>query len=320
MRRVLFLGLASVVFISLCGIGSAQADNGPHVSPAAGVGFNELVGTHRCANCHRANTTRAAFLRTSGQSGLCLTCHGFAGGSTTDVVDGVSYGLVGTVVGAQNRHAVTAPAALRGGGFDYALIASAGATKDTYLVDSTFRARNQVIPVLAAPQVTTSRHGLTRASTASGNSPLNPAPDDTVSLECVSCHNPHGNGSYRVLRSSPISSGTSAAAGVTIPDATVKVYTTTNYWLSADTSVPDGYTANITRWCTTCHEGAHIGTTIKMTGTTCVTCHVAHGSNATQGGTTSGQVRQSVGSAARYRSRLLRIDAGEAICMMCHNR
>ncbi|HZX99139.1 MAG TPA: cytochrome c3 family protein [Dermatophilaceae bacterium] len=330
MRRCLFLGLVGALLFALGGVGSAQADNGPHVSSSVGVGFNQIAGAGRCASCHRAHTTQTAV--TAGRDGLCLTCHGpSAGGATTDVFGGVGYGAVRT----QNGDRSTAPGALRGGGFDYALIGSAAATRETYFSGSILKARNQVIPVLGAPLATTSKHGVIGAAlTAWDRSALNSGAGAAVTLECGSCHDPHGNGNYRVLRTAPVDSGASTAAvGVTIPDASVKVYTTANYWLSGDaavppvvngvkggTAAPDGHIGNITRWCTTCHQRNHLDTTIKMTGTTCVTCHVAHGSNASELGAVSSPVQQPDGSTAASRGSLLRVDANLAICVMCHIR
>jgi predicted CXXCH cytochrome family protein len=331
MGRHLILGLGSALLMTVGGAGSASADNGPHVSTAVGVAFSQLAGADACTSCHRANTTRTAFLPKPGQIGLCLTCHGpSAGGATTDVVDGVGYRVGGT----QDRDGTTAPGALRAGGFEYALIGTAGATRETYLCGSAVRVRNQVIPVLPAPQAATSRHGRTSATgTAWPNSPLGSAAGAAVTLECGSCHDPHGNSSYRILRASPAGSGTStAAAGVRIPDATVKVYTTTNYWLSGDTgvpsvvngvkagsAVPDGYTASIATWCATCHQRAHLDTTVKMVGTTCATCHVAHGSNANRVAASSSPVSQPDDPATPCRSSLLRIDSNQTVCVMCHN-
>jgi len=331
MRRLLFVGLGGALLVAVCGIGSAHADNGPHVSGAAGVGFGQTVVADSCASCHRPHATQTAFPLRAGQSGLCLTCHGpSAGGATTDVVDGVGFGSGGTPSGDGG----TAPGALRGGGFDYALIGSAAATKETYQRGPNLLTRNQVIPVLAVEQATTSKHAVTGAmGTAWDNSPLNVDSGAAVTLECSSCHDPHGNASYRILRPFPVDAGATTAAGVTIPDAGVKVYTTTNYWLSGDGAVPavangvkggaavsDGYSGNIARWCTTCHQRNHFDATIKMTGTTCVTCHVAHGSNASMSRAGSALLTQPDGSAVPRRGNLLRVDTSRAICLMCHNR
>jgi len=182
------------------------------------------------------------------------------------------------------------------------------ATKDTGAVDPVtgrIATSNQTIPVLAAGVTTTSKHlidGVT-AGTAYGNGTDASGAGKSLTLECGSCHDPHGNGNYRVLRPIPVDSGyavhqlkaaipavvdnpatplvdetaaavpavMSPAAGIKIPDATAKVYTTANYWLSGDSLVPvdatatltgtpkagdlaaDGYINNIANWCTTCH-------------------------------------------------------------------
>jgi predicted CXXCH cytochrome family protein len=334
MRRLLFVGLGGVLLFTMGGPGPAQADNGPHVSSAVGVGFNEIAGAGRCTSCHRAHSREGAIPLTAGLDGLCMTCHGpAAGGATTDVVDGIGFGVGGMQKGENG----TAPGALRGGGFDYALIDSGAATKETYFSGPNLLARNQLIPVLASGRVTTSKHSVVGAAeTAWDKSPFNSGEPAKVMLECGSCHDPHGNGNYRILRSSPASSSgaSTSAAGVAIPDAVVKVYTTTNYWHSGDQhvppvtnglkigdAVPDGYLGSIARWCTTCHLGSHIDVTIEMVGTTCVSCHVAHGSNASMIGPSSSPATQVADDSAVARpAGLLRVDSSRAICLMCHNR
>jgi hypothetical protein len=75
-------------------------------------------------------------------------------------------------------------------------------------------------------------------------------------LECGSCHDPHGNGNYRILKAIPNDASTTASkAGVTpvvvgvtvlpvnipdaLPDASgAKSYTTTDYWNVNDRNVP----------------------------------------------------------------------------------
>ena len=340
MRKLPFLGAASVLLIAIGGVGPAHADNGPHISSAVGSGIDQIAGTHGCDGCHRANTRNAGLPVPTGYDGLCLTCHGpSAAGASTDVIDGIGYAVDGTQTGTQE----TAHAALRGGGFSHALIGSSKATKDTYLCGTSLRARNQKIPVLAAGQVTTSSHRVAGViATALSNTASTAADDAAVLLQCTSCHDPHGNGNYRILRSLPAGAGISTpAAGVRIPDARVKIYTTTNYWLTGDsgvptyvdgvdggTGVPDGFTGNIAQWCTTCHTERHSNPNSKMgTGENCITCHVAHGSNAimsgagartSMNGAESVQVSTSVGLAAPcVSSRLLRVD-NAAACLMCH--
>ena len=107
-------------------------------------------------------------------------------------------------------------------------------------------------------------------------------------LECTACHDPHGNGQYRILRPVPTDSGYTAilagqtTPGIVIKDTANKVYTTTNYWIAGDpnavadtgtttilgaTSILDptpmaedarqrrvsSFQANVAAWCTTCH-------------------------------------------------------------------
>jgi predicted CXXCH cytochrome family protein len=92
----------------------AFADGGPHVVPTnSGTGGAGLSGD--CAGCHRAHRGQAADLLKDTLPGLCLSCHDGTG-ATVNVVDGIQYSPTGfpgtkTVLGA-----------LRGGGFEFALI------------------------------------------------------------------------------------------------------------------------------------------------------------------------------------------------------
>jgi mono/diheme cytochrome c family protein len=212
-----------------------------------------------------------------------------------------------------------------------------------------------------------------------------------VTLECGSCHDPHGNGNYRILKpvpndASPVSIVVSPAVlddpatttvneakaavmspgaeGVNIPDApgtdyasraASHVYTTTNYWSVVDRNVPvtkggaapaatvtDGYIANVSQWCSTCHTRylaqapayetnsgdavftyRHTSNRIDKAGVSrpnCIQCHVSHGSNAVGSGTTepgSETVAAPMGTPSTS-SRLLRVDQ-RGTCVMCHN-
>jgi hypothetical protein len=154
-----------------------------------------------------------------------------------------------------------------------------------------------------------------------------------VPLRCSSCHDPHGNGNYRILKALP---NTSAVTPVAIADAATKVYTTTNYWKVDDTYAP-GYIANVSAWCSSCHtrylatEGSagsptgsdyfqyrHTSDGKTQGGRGCIQCHVSHGSNATMG-TLSGNVGNPDGTATLGDSKLLRID-NRGTCVMCHAR
>jgi predicted CXXCH cytochrome family protein len=353
------------------GIGPARADNGPHISGAKGVGADQAVTADKCAGCHRIHTAQSndgMLLKTTTQEALCFNCHGpTASGASTNVVDGVGYENAAT--GTQDRDRGVAAGALRGGGFTNARINGSGATADFAAADPARPTRiravesSKLIPVLTAGTPVTSTHSVGTAGTAWGNGAVGSGVGKSISLECGSCHDPHGNGNYRILKPIPADSGTSsstdalgaATTGVAIPDATKKVYTTTNYWLSGDRNVPatangvpdttgvvaDGYIKNVAQWCTTCHtrynspSGSrsaplagesifmyrHTSTeNTKVTGSkNCITCHVSHGSNASGSGTESSRVLQPGGtSAPAGDSRLLRVD-NRGVCMMCHN-
>jgi predicted CXXCH cytochrome family protein len=312
MRRLVLVaaGCAVSLFVAAA---PAAADNGPHMKGAG-------LTADTCAACHRAHTAKAPYLLKESQEKLCFTCHGTSGtGSNEDVEDGVGYsgaGRTGT------------KGALRGGGFKYALIDSAHPSGNGYLGE---------IPVRGTSAPVTSSHSIDESGqTAWGNGEVNASPDygKAISLSCGSCHDPHGNGNYRILRPIPTESG--AAEGVAIADASTKTYTTDNYWLVEDESAP-GFIANISAWCATCHTRYLAGggsghtnsgdavfayrhrTNQTSQGTpTCIQCHAAHGSNASMG-TYSGSVSNPDGSAAGGDSRLLRID-NRGVCQMCHNK
>jgi predicted CXXCH cytochrome family protein len=297
MKKFLFLGIGSALMFTMGGVGPAAADAGPHGSTQVAAGDTQLVsiaGGGRCASCHRAHTAKAEYLLKDSQPALCYTCHGGSAASL-DVIDGVN-----------NDDGL----ALRGGGFEFALINGATATKtmgptpveDPITHITPRQSHSATAPVGADPAVVTSRHQIdgTTSGTMWGNGAVSAAVNPgkaSVTLECGSCHDPHGNGNYRILRPIPNDAGTlvqtvispattnattgvvtpavlsAPATGVNIPDAITKVYTTTDYWLVGDPNVPlvkggtapavgtpDGYVANIAAWCTTCHTRYMAGT------------------------------------------------------------
>jgi predicted CXXCH cytochrome family protein len=291
----------------------ALADNGPHVKGAG-------LTPDSCAACHRAHTAQAPYLLKESQTSLCYTCHGSSGaGANTDVQDGVGYSGAGRT---------GAKGALRGGGFKYALIESNNPSGNGYVGE---------VPARSSGAPVTSTHSVDESTqTAWGNGPISAsvAYGTTMPLTCGSCHDPHGNGNYRVLRPIPVESG--AETGVTIPDAATKAYTTVNYWEVEDEHDSE-FIAKISGWCATCHTRYLAGTKSARTdsgdavytyrhrtnftsqGTpTCVQCHVAHGSNASMGPYSSA-VPFPDGSAGGSDSRLLRID-NRGVCQMCHNK
>jgi len=282
-RKLLLLGAGSALMFTMGGVGPAQADAGPHRSTAVGAGQTALLsnaGGGRCASCHRTHTAKAEYLLKAAQPALCYTCHSGAG-SDTDVVAGMD----------QNT---SLP--LRGGGFEYALIDGAGAVKTVASAAGVTPvvAKALSVPALAAGTAVTSKHEIdgTTAGTMWGNGAVSATVNTgkaSVVLECGSCHDPHGNGNYRILKPVPNDAGTlvqtvispettnattgvvtpaelsAPATGVSILDPIAKVYTTTNYWDVTDRNVPnvagvallptetDGFITNVAQWCSTCH-------------------------------------------------------------------
>jgi len=265
--------IAGTTLLLTFGASPAFADNGPHVSTAFGSldgsgnvvqspGENN-VNTDRCAGCHRAHTAQGAFLLASGDaSQLCYSCHGTAGvGATTDVVDGVQYSTAdrtGAIAGA-----------LRGGGFSQAEIGNA-----SVVIANSSRGlspdKSKTVIAVGAQTATTSAHTVNASNALvawGGGAPgsgVGTSLSGANALECTSCHDPHGNGNYRILRPVPVGAPTGTAA-VTISDSATKVYTTTNYWLvddpnSATVNGPTGtpntsaFLGSISSWCATCHS------------------------------------------------------------------
>ena len=359
MRRLLVL-VASGAAAFFVGAVPAHADNGPHVSTAyncdpttqtCGVtGFSVNAGGAKCAACHRAHTAQGSYLLVAEQPALCFTCHDGTG-ATTNVVNGYQVGVTGPNGGL---------AALRGGGFTTALIGTGAATKSMLsLSPYGWHASNQMIPTLASGAPVTSTHSVdeTVSSTAWGNGPISATANtgSTIQLTCGSCHDPHGNGNYRILKPIPNQSG--ATTGVVIADTTTKVYNTTNYWIAGDlndtsktSTTADGQTlatpassfiANVSVWCSQCHtryiagsgsyktnsgdaiftyrhrSGAVPGDGTEQGRPNCIQCHVAHGSNASMTGWAA-KVAFPGTTVASADSRLLRVD-NRGICVLCHN-
>lgn len=303
-------GIALGSFIMLGGMvafaSSASADNGPHM-----MGSGTLT-TDGCAGCHRTHTAQAEGLLKVNQAALCTTCHAAGVGALTDVQAGMYF--PDFTNGSQML-------GLRGGGFVTAAIDTKGAVRST-----------KTIPTLNAGLPVTSTHSVDGSAqnawglgtTGTGTS---------VSLNCTSCHDPHGNGNYRILR--PLATG-GIGPEVNVPDATVKVYTSQNYWKAEDPN-STGFISNIASWCTQCHTRydssdaetntgdpvftfRHMSNSKTVGGPNCIQCHVAHGSNAAMTGPESSHVPLPGGGAAPAGdSRLLRLD-NRGTCVMCHDK
>ena len=251
MRKVALLCAIGALWLFVAAI-PTLADGGPHVM-ATNNGTNGLTADS-CAGCHRAHTATAANLLNSDQPDICLNCHD-GSKATTDVIDGVQYSataLAQPVLGA-----------LRGGGFQYALIDSSNAARLSYLSGTppkqAVRNIGHVQPLATGAAVTSTHGGLGGiyspgwgTGTVWGNGAVNSGTGATVTLECASCHNPHGNGQYRILQTVPSLTATSPGTftvdnttGVQVQDTTTTG--THNYTIkpASDGTNAGGSAANI---------------------------------------------------------------------------
>lgn len=236
LRRLALLLAVGALWLFLAAL-PALADGGPHVS-AANSGVSTLT-SDSCAGCHRAHTAQGELLLAApSEEALCLSCHGAAGtGATTDVESGVQY----TLASSNQVRGNTVLGALRNGGFVDARIDSSDPTRVGYLRTATDVSFRTKVSVLASGQPVTSAHldldgagGVVATGIAWGNIAGTPgvtfsATDNSGGtideMSCATCHNPHGNGNYRILNPIPVPgtiTGDTFAApttGITVTDA-----------------------------------------------------------------------------------------------------
>jgi len=230
-KRFLFVILAACAIGLLAMVGVAGADGGPH------GGYTPT--TDGCAGCHRAHTAAAPSLLTTSVASLCYSCHGTAGnGADTNVEDGVYVERDGFT---ETPGEGVVARGLKGGGF-------ANAFMDTSFDD------------VAALLPTTSAHNHDNLTTGTawGNGLIGSGAGATgVALGCTDCHDPHGNGNYRILRGIPTDSG--AAGTVNVADEGTKLYTVSEadsqYFGEGRTSNfgNDAQYAGLSGWCAQCH-------------------------------------------------------------------
>jgi predicted CXXCH cytochrome family protein len=361
------------------------ADGGPHVAAINnGTGG---VNADSCAGCHRAHTAQGLYLLVeSSGTALCTSCHGEAGtGATTNVERGVQYTL-----GTADVRGTTRLGFLRGGGFVTARIGSSQVARVGVTSTHGVSMRTKVPVRTGSVAPVTSAHlpnvnGVIGAAdgVAWGNGPNSATAyaGPEVELECGTCHNPHGNGQYRILNPmpDPLVTGTDdfvpAGADALVTDAALppagdtRNYTIIqsaggtgtllasqvlaqnipdlagDYWrryvpwnaasgaYDAPNGQPATFTTQIANWCLTCHsrylssgwstQEADAIYTYRHTSTNttrnCITCHVAHGSNAQMTGDYSANMDYPGGAAAPVGdSRLLKID-NRGTCQACHD-
>jgi predicted CXXCH cytochrome family protein len=276
----------------------ALADNGPHGK------FNG--STEACASCHRAHSAASDdgyLLVAQDVYGLCTSCHDGTG-AITNVLDGY---YEATTAGSHTAKAWKASLptnqgedglGLFGGGFvnarmltDYGNTATQTASTNSgvnantsttaWAVLNTFDP-NQTAPVsrpVTSSHVVTGGAGTVWGSgaTVAGGTLANHWNAGTLTLECTSCHDPHGSAgkqgglttgvpipSYRLLRFTPEGSGGFEAAtyvvangfaqlywdrpstvGVSVPDVATKWYTpNTDYALDPSVAAYRGVNTN----------------------------------------------------------------------------
>ncbi len=318
MVRKLRIAISAVLLVgSLMAItaATASANGGPHEGTFTGT-------TDACAGCHRAHTGVAAKLLKTGPSQytLCIVCHDGTG-ANTKVTTGI---YLGSANGTTN-------AGLRGGGFEQALMNTP--------LSATFGET-------ANPSSITSRHSVngTSLTTWGSNTTGN---GEAVSLVCGNCHNPHGNGNYRMLRPRPSSLASYdtilpaiGISGNASENYTV-LYVSSNYTRNLNT-----YGGNVSSvigdWCAQCHTRYLASTGAGSANSTqspylyrhmtnglngeCFRCHVAHGTSANMTGWAGnstltwpdGAATQTwqTGTEGQY-SRLLTVD-NRGVCLQCH--
>lgn len=247
-RRFVLLFVGGAVWLLLAAV-PVLADGGPH-QLARNNGSISLAGD--CAACHRAHTAQAAYLLKTTEANLCYSCHANGLGATTDVVNGVQYvpdASAGTGLPMTGNPVL---GALRGGGFNYALIGTSSPVK---WLNNAQTGRNTYakVPVGASTATTSSHFGGNDIVWGNGvDSSTGTAGPTGITLECTSCHNPHGNGNYRILQSQPgsttwtgFSIRTDISTGVNVPDTTAPgaTFTTKNYTVIFNTTatVASGY-------------------------------------------------------------------------------
>jgi predicted CXXCH cytochrome family protein len=181
MKKLLFavvFGLLLIAAISTI----ALADNGPHGSFTA--------STDACASCHRAHSAQYGgnALLIMAPDLLCLSCHD-GSGAGTNVEDGV-YSQAGADTyypGAGVTVEGLDAASLLGGGFTNALMATTWSGAAT---------ANSAFDAVSATTTSVHTHDGT-SGTVWGSGAANSA-NGTYSMECVSCHDPHGTAGWNV--------------------------------------------------------------------------------------------------------------------------
>ena len=247
MRKLALFIAAGSLWLFLAAL-PALADGGVHIA-GDNSGVNTLTADS-CAGCHRAHTAQTSYLlKTSTEEALCLSCHGDSQLATTDVLNGVQY-TYGTDVAPRGG---TELGALRAGGFVTARIGAPNRVARSGYQASYGWTINQVgkVSVSTTDNTLTSSHmpGLSanlstgtatpRAHVAWGSGVAGSGNGASFTLECTSCHNPHGNGAYAILNVGPMKTDTGATvayqlSGVSVTAGGVFSYTSATGFSNGD--------------------------------------------------------------------------------------
>jgi predicted CXXCH cytochrome family protein len=203
LAQALQTGLGSALVLSawlFLAAAPVFADGGPHVS-AANSGVSTLAADG-CAGCHRAHTAQGEMIiNAPSEEALCLTCHGAAStGASTDVMTGIQYSI-----GAGGLRGGTQLGALRGGGFDQARMDAGNLIRLSYYRNAALNVSQRPKVGVGAAEDVTSAHiemaanGLDLPNVAWGNGVAGSGAGPAATLSCADCHNPHGNGNFRIL-------------------------------------------------------------------------------------------------------------------------
>ncbi len=214
LRRLMLLIAAGSLWLFLAAV-PVFADGGPHVAAINnGTGG---VNADSCAGCHRAHTAQGLYLLVeSSGTALCTSCHGDCRHRRDD--QRRARHPVHPRHGRRAwHHAPRVPARgwLRYGPYRV----RPGRTRWRRRARHGVSQRAKVPVRTAGSQPVTSAHlpnvgGVVGAAdgVAWGNGPNSATAyaGPEVELECGTCHNPHGNGQYRILNPipAPVSTGT----------------------------------------------------------------------------------------------------------------
>jgi predicted CXXCH cytochrome family protein len=209
-KRVLIVIVVGLI-LAFATTGLALANGGPH------GGYTPT--TDACAGCHRAHTAIGPNLLMVSSYDLCITCHGAAGsGANTNVDDGYYLSSRDDVGGDYNHGAANTPdnAPLLGGGF--------------------VNYRGVAVTSIHSPdgaEIAAWGNGVPRGSLA----------DIAESLNCASCHDPHGSPNYRIINAEVNGTIVSVAQ---VDEGAAKDYDT-EQWGAGTSSV-----------CAACHGAYHV--------------------------------------------------------------